>query len=86
MKFLYTLFVIYIIYRLFFNFLLPLVARYFFQKAAKNMNGQFGYQQQQQTHARRQGEVRIEDPVKSPSGNRNFNAGDVEDVDYVEVK
>lgn len=50
------------------------------------MNGQFGYQQQQQTHARRQGEVRIEDPVNSPSGNRNFNAGDVEDVDYVEVK
>jgi hypothetical protein len=86
MKFLYTLLVIYIIYRLFYNFLLPLAARYFFQKVAKNMNGQFGYQQQQQTHARRQGEVRIEDPVKSPSGNRNYNAGDVEDVDYVEVK
>ena len=86
MKFLYTLLVIYIIYRLFYNFLLPLAARYFFQKVAKNMNGQFGYQQQQQTHARRQGEVRIEDPVKSPSGNRNYNSGDVEDVDYVEVK
>jgi hypothetical protein len=50
------------------------------------MNGQFGYQQQQQTHARRQGEVRIEDPIESPSGNRNYPAGDVEDVDYVEVK
>ena len=86
MKFLYTLFVIYILYRLFFNFLFPLAARLFFQKVAKNMNGQFGYQQQQRTHARRQGEVRIEDSVKSPSGNRNFNAGDVEDVDYVEVK
>jgi hypothetical protein len=86
MKFLYTLFVIYILYRLFFNFVLPLVARYFFQKAAKNMNGQFGYQQQQRTHARREGEVRIEDPVKSPAGNRKSYSDDVEDVDYVEVK
>ena len=85
MKFLYTLFVIYILYRIFFNFVLPLAARFFFQKAAKNMSGQFGYQQQQ-THARRQGEVRIEDPVKSPSGNSKYPTGDVEDVDYVEVK
>ncbi len=66
--------------------MLPLAARFFFQKVAKNMNGQFGYQQQQQTHARRQGEVRIEDPVNSPSGFSKYNSGDVEDVDYVEVK
>lgn len=84
MRVIYILFVIYILYRLFFNFVLPLVARHFFQKAAQNMQGDFG-RQQQQAPPRRAGEVRIEDPTAN-APKKKFSSDDVEDVDYIEVK
>lgn len=85
MRVIYILFVIYILYRLFFNFVLPLVARHFFQKAAQNMQGDFGRYQQQQAPPRRAGEVRIEDPASNAS-KKKFSSDDVEDVDFIEVK
>ena len=87
MRVLYILIGIYLLYRIFFNLVLPLIARYFFAKAAKNMNGQFNKQQQQQQRAsgRREGEVRIETP-NSVQNQRNKNFDEGEFVDYTEVK
>jgi hypothetical protein len=86
MRVLLILLTVYLLYRIFFNFVLPLIARYFFAKAAKNMQGQFNQQQhQQQTNSRREGEVRIETPNNSQNQrNRNFDEGEF--VDYTEVK
>ncbi len=50
------------------------------------MNGQFGQYQQQSPPLRRQGEVRIEEPGNAAPHKKHFSSGDVEDVDYVEVK
>jgi hypothetical protein len=61
MRILYTLLIIYILYRVFFNLVLPLIVRHFFQKAAQNMNGGYGHYQKQTPPSRQQGEVRIED-------------------------
>jgi len=85
MRVLYILIGIYLLYRIFFNFVLPLIARYFFAKAAKNMNGQFNKQQQQRASGRREGEVRIETP-NSVQNQRNKNFDEGEFVDYTEVK
>jgi len=86
MRVLLILLTVYLLYRIFFNFVLPLIARYFFAKAAKNMQGQFNQQQQQQrTNSRREGEVRIETP-NSPQNQRNRNFDEGEFVDYTEVK
>ncbi len=63
---------------------MPLIARYFFAKAAKNMQGQFN-QQQQRTNSRREGEVRIETPNNSHN-QRNRDSDEGEFVDYTEVK
>lgn len=86
MRVLYILIGIYLLYRIFFNFVLPFIARYFFAKAAKNMNGQFNQQQQQQRATkRREGEVRIETPNAAQNQrNKNFDEGEF--VDYTEVK
>jgi hypothetical protein len=86
MRVLLILLTVYLLFRIFFNFVLPLIARYFFAKAAKNMQGQFNQQQQQQrTNSRREGEVRIETP-NSPQNQRNRNFDEGEFVDYTEVK
>jgi hypothetical protein len=86
MRVLLILLTVYLLYRIFFNFVLPLIARYFFAKAAKNMQGQFNQQhQQQRTTSRREGEVRIETP-NNPQNQRNRNYDDGEFVDYTEVK
>lgn len=86
MRVLLILLTVYLLYRIFFNFVLPLIARYFFAKAAKNMQGQFNQQQQQQrTNSRREGEVRIETP-NNPQNQRNRNFDEGEFVDYTEVK
>ena len=86
MRVLLILLTVYLLYRIFFNVVLPLIARYFFSKAAKNMQGQFNQQQQQQrTNSRREGEVRIETP-NSPQNQRNRNFDEGEFVDYTEVK
>jgi hypothetical protein len=84
LRVLFILFTIYFLYRLFFNVVLPLIARYFFAKAAKNMQGQFN-QQQQRTNSRREGEVRIETPNNSHN-QRNRDSDEGEFVDYTEVK
>jgi len=86
MRVLLILITVYLLYRIFFNFVLPLVARYFFAKATKNMQGQFNQQsQQQRTSSRREGEVRIETPNNVQNQrNRNFDEGEF--VDYTEVK
>lgn len=68
---------IYIVYRLFFNLILPLVARHFMQKAAQSMEGAFR-QQGYQAPPRKEGEIRIETPGET----RN----DGEYVDYTEVR
>lgn len=77
MRILLILLAIYFFYRLFFNLILPLVARHFMQKAAQTMEGSFR-QQQQQANSRREGEVRIETPGKGRD--------DGEYVDYTEVR
>jgi hypothetical protein len=84
MRVLLILLTIYLLYRIFFNVVLPLIARYFFAKAAKNMQGQFN-QQQQRTNSRREGEVRIETPNNSHN-QRNRDSDEGEFVDYTEVK
>jgi hypothetical protein len=85
MRILYTLLIIYIVYRVFFNLVLPLIIRHFFQKAAQNMQGGYGQYQKQAPPSRQQGEVRIEDMGDQQSRNQ-YTSGDVEDVDYVEIK
>ena len=86
MRVLLILLTVYLLSRIFFRFILPLIARYFFTKAAKNMQGQFNQQQQQQrTNSRREGEVRIETP-NNPQNQRNRNFDEGEFVDYTEVK
>ena len=77
MRLLLILLAIYILYRIFFNLVLPLVARHFMQKAAQSMEGAFREQQKQAT-SRKEGEVRIENPDK--------NRQDGDYVEYVEVK
>jgi hypothetical protein len=86
MRILIIIFLIYLAFQVIFRFVLPLILRYFFQKAAQNMNGQFGQNQQQSPPLRRQGEVRIEEPGNAAPHKKHFSSGDVEDVDYVEVK
>jgi hypothetical protein len=76
MRILLILLGIYFLYRLFFNLILPLVARHFMQKAAQSMEG--AYRQQQQTPPRREGEVRIE--------TQEEKRDDGEYVDYTEVR
>jgi hypothetical protein len=80
MRFLLILLVIYLVYRIIFNFVLPLAARYFFSKATNGMQGGF---QQQQNRTRRTGEVRIE---SEPKSTRKINPEDGEFVDYTEIK
>jgi ABC-type multidrug transport system fused ATPase/permease subunit len=84
MRVLLILITIFLLSRIFFRFILPLIARYFFAKAAKNMQGQF-YQQQQRATNRREGEVRIETP-NNPQNQSNRDFEDGEFVDYTEVK
>jgi hypothetical protein len=79
MRFLLILLVIYFVYRIFFNFILPLAARYFFSKATNSMQGGF----RQQNYTRRPGDVRIESTPKS-TGRKV--AEDGEFVDYTEIK
>jgi len=84
MRILVILFLIYILFQVVFRFILPLAARYMFQKAAQNMQGQFRQQQQQQqAPPRREGEVRIETPG---SNARKSGADDGEFVDFTEIK
>jgi hypothetical protein len=84
MRILIILFLIYILFQVVFRFILPLAARYMFQKATQNMQGQFRQQQQQQqAPPRREGEVRIETP---DSNARKSGADDGEFVDFTEIK
>lgn len=62
-----------------------MVMRYLFQKAAQNMQGGYGQYQKQAPPSRQQGEVRIED-MGNQQSRKPYSSGDVEDVDYVEVK
>ena len=85
MRILIILFLIYILFQVVFRFILPLAARFMFQKAAQNMQGQFRQQQQRQQQAppRREGEVRIETPGTNA---RKSGTDDGEFVDYTEIK
>ncbi len=84
MRILVILFLIYILFQVVFRFILPLAARYMFQKAAQNMQGQFRQQQQQQqAPPRREGEVRIETPGANARKTRDDEG---EFVDYTEIK
>lgn len=81
MRILFILFLIYILFQVFFRFILPLAARYMFQKATQNMQGQF--RQQQQAPPRREGEVRIETPGANARQTRDDEG---EFVEYTEIK
>lgn len=83
MRFLFILLLIYFGYQIFFRFVLPLAARYLFQKAAQNMQGQFNNRQQPKAPPRREGEVRIETPGTNA---RKNNDDEGEFVDYTEVR
>jgi len=80
MRVLLILLLIYVLFRVFFRLVLPLIGRYMFNKAVQSMQGQ-GSNTQRQAPPRREGEVRIENPDGSPRRN-----DDSEFVDYVEVK
>lgn len=83
MRILIILFIIYLLFQVVFRFVLPLLARYMMQKAARTMQSQFGGSRQNpQTPPRREGEVRIETPSK---GSRS-GSEDGEYVDFTEVK
>ncbi len=49
------------------------------------MQGGYGQYQKQAPPSRQQGEVRIED-MGNQQSRKPYSSGDVEDVDYVEVK
>jgi len=72
---------IYILYRVFFRFILPYIARYFFNKAAKSMQSRTFTYNHQPTERRAEGEIRIEQP--EPTSKQK---DDGEFTDYEEVK
>lgn len=80
LKLLLVFLTIYVVYRLFFGLILPLAARYLFNKAAQSMGGEFQRQYRpQQASPRREGEVRIETPGTGRQDEGEF-------VEYTEVK
>ncbi|MFN5370106.1 MAG: hypothetical protein ACK5B6_01465 [Bacteroidia bacterium] len=83
MRNLIILFLIYLLFQVVFRFVLPLLARYMMQKAARGMQAQFGTQRpKSQAPPRREGEVRIEHPDNR--SRRNYD--DEEYTSYTEVK
>jgi len=84
-----VLIIIYLLSRIFFRYIFPVIIRNFVNKAAQGMQGQFGEQQQQfqQYNRRPEGEVIIEKPAAKNSGkSRPHSSGDDDFVDYTEVK
>jgi hypothetical protein len=77
MRFLLILLFIYFLYQVFFNLILPLVARHFVQKTARSMQGAYR-EPQRNTSARREGDIRIETPGKGTD--------EGEYVDFTEVR
>lgn len=83
MRILIILFLIYLLFQVVFRFVLPLLARYMMQKAARTMQAQFDTgRQNPKTPPRREGEVRIE----TPGQGRRGHSDDGEYVDFTEVK
>lgn len=83
MRILFILLLIYILFQVFFRLVLPLVARYMFQKAAQSMQQGPYTRQQHKAPPRREGEVRIETPGTNA---RNTSNDDGEYVDYTEIR
>jgi hypothetical protein len=83
MRILIIFFLVYLLFQVVFRFVLPLLARYMMQKAARSMQAQFGGQRPNpQAPPRREGEVRIE----TPNSGRGSKYDDGEYVDFTEVK
>ena len=81
-----VLIIIYLLSRIFFRYIFPVIIRNLANKAAQGMQGQFNQHQEFQQHKRRpEGEVIIEEPSPNKKGPIN-RSGDDEFVDYTEVK